>query len=283
MKRVIFTGDDFGLAVPVNEGIERAHREGVLTAASLMIGAAASRDAVERARRLPALRVGLHVVLLEGRPVLDPRAVPDLVDAGGEFHTAQWAAGVRFFFLPRVRRQLEAEIHAQFEAFRATGLALDHANTHMHMHVHPTVLGLILKVGREYGLRAVRLPYEPPLVSWRAARGQPLARFLPWLLLAPWMALVRLRVRRAGMKYNRYVFGLNDSGRMRQELVLGLLRELPEGDSEIYFHPATRRCPELDRHMPDYAHEAELAALVDPRVRAALHESGAISLSFSDL
>ncbi len=144
MKQLILTGDDFGLDVPVNEAVEEAHCRGVLTAASLMVGADAVADAVERARRLPTLRVGLHVVLVEGRPVLPPSEVPDLVDGNGEFSTRLVRSGFRFFFLPRVRRQMEAEIRAQFRAFRETGLALDHADAHNHMHVHPTVLGLML-------------------------------------------------------------------------------------------------------------------------------------------
>ena len=120
------TGDDFGLTVSVNEAVEIAHRDRVLRAASLMVGGSAAEDAVERARRLPGLRVGLHLVLVEGRPVLPPAQLPDLVDADGEFSRDLVAAGFRFFFRPGARRQLAAEIRAQFEAFRATGLGLDH-------------------------------------------------------------------------------------------------------------------------------------------------------------
>src|SRR5262245_54545433 len=113
MRRLIVTADDFGLAVPVNEAIEEAHRKGILTSASLMVAAPGTADAVERARRLPTLRVGLHVVVVEGRPVLDPGDVPDLVDGRGEFSTHLVGAGFRFFFRASVRRQLEAEIRAQ--------------------------------------------------------------------------------------------------------------------------------------------------------------------------
>ena len=152
MRQLIVTGDDFGLAVPVNEALEIAHRDGILRTASLMVGADAAEDALERARRLPSLRVGLHVVLVEGRPVLRPDEVPDLVDASGEFRTDLIASGFRFFFRRDVRRQLEVEIRAQFEAFQKTGLRLDHVNTHNHMHLHPTVLSLLLRIGREYGM-----------------------------------------------------------------------------------------------------------------------------------
>ena len=149
MRRLIVTADDFGLAVPVNEAVERAHREGVLTCASLMVSAPAAEDAIERAHSLPSLRVGLHLTLVRGRPALPASDVPDLVGNDGEFPRNLVSAGLRFFFLPGIRRQLEREIRAQFEAYRATGLAMDHVIVHNHMHLHPTLLGLILKVGRE--------------------------------------------------------------------------------------------------------------------------------------
>ena len=158
LKRIIITGDDFGLALPVNEAIEEAHLKGVLTTASLMIGAKFAGDAAERARNHPSLKVGLHLTLVEGSSVLSPQKIPDLVDASGSFPTHLTRAGFKFFFYPGIREQLEAEIRAQFDAFHKTGFVLDHVNAHNHMHLHPTVLGLILKVGRDYGLEeAIRL------------------------------------------------------------------------------------------------------------------------------
>jgi hopanoid biosynthesis associated protein HpnK len=283
VRQLIVTADDFGLAVPVNEAVEQAHREGILTAASLMVGADAAADAVARARRLPTLRVGLHVVLVNGRPLLPVAQVPDLVDADGELSSHLVRAGFAYFFRRGVRRQLEAEIRAQFEAFQATGLPLDHVNSHNHMHLHPTLLRLILKVGRDHGLAAMRLPWEPPLASYRAARRGLGPRLAVAAGLAPWVGLVRWRLRRAGVKANRSVFGLHDSGRMDAALVERLMAQLPPGVTEIYFHPATSRSPELDRRMPHYQHEGELAALVSPRVGAALRATGVERIGFSDL
>jgi hopanoid biosynthesis associated protein HpnK len=283
MRRLILNADDFGLALPVNEAIELAHREGVLSSASLMVGAAAAEDAVERARRLPRLRVGLHLVLVEGRPLLPPERVPELVGADGAFRRDLAAAGFRFFFRPGARRQLEAEIRAQLEAFRATGLRLDHVNAHNHMHLHPTVLGILLRVGREFGLDAVRVPWEPPGASARAAGASWASRAAASFALAPFTGLLRSRLRRARIKSNDFVFGLHDSGRMQEPLVLRQLRELPEGVTEMYFHAATGSCPELDRDMPGYRHRDELAALVSPRVREALAAVGIQPTAFGDL
>jgi hopanoid biosynthesis associated protein HpnK len=274
MRQLIITGDDFGLAEPINEAIEYAHRHGILTSASLMVGAAAAHDAIARALKLPTLKVGLHLVLVEGKPVSAPEHIPDLVDAEGMFSTRLVRAGFSFFFRPAVRRQLELEIRAQFQAFKHSGLALDHVNGHNHMHLHPTVLNTVLKIGREFGLRHVRLPYEPLLPSCRAARRRLFSRFASWALLWPWMRWLKWRVNQAGLSCNDFVFGFHDSGHVRAELLERFLRHLPEGITEIYCHPATRRCPELEDTMSDYEHEEELRALVHPAVKAALAMQG---------
>lgn len=231
-----------------------------------MVGGAACGDAVRRAKTMPGLRVGLHLVVIEGACTLPPAEIPDLVDERGWFPSDQLRLGIRFFFSPRVRRQLAAEIRAQFSAFAATGLTLHHADAHKHMHMHPTVGGLMIHIGREFGLPAIRIPAEPPAVM--AACGE--TSGLGSKALYHWTGLLRARAKRAGLRMNDHCFGLAWSGHMTTEKLLRLSAHLPDGRSEIYFHPAARRDGMLDALMPDYEHEAELAALCDPRVRDAL-------------
>lgn len=283
MQKLIVTGDDFGLAVPVNEAIEEAHRNGILTSASLMVGAGAAKDAVARAKRLGSLRVGLHLVLVDGRAVLPKWSIPDLVDERGEFLPDPILVGLKYFFESDLRPQLEAEIRAQFQSFHDTGLPLDHVNGHNHLHLHPTVLGMILKIGREFGLRAMRLPYEPPLPSWRASGRGLLRKSMGWMFLFPWIALLKTRLKLAGIRCNDFVFGLNDTGHLNRELLLRILRELPDGVTEIYCHPATRRCAELDRTMPGYLNEQEFEALTSLAVKQAVATSGFQRVAFDEL
>jgi chitin disaccharide deacetylase len=248
--------------------VERAHRDGVLRAASLMVGAPAAEDAIERARRMPSLAVGLHVVLVNGRPVLPAARVPDLVDERGEFQTDLVRAGVRFFFHPSIRSQLASEIRAQFERFAQTGLRLDHVDAQNHMHVHPTVFALTLKIGREYGLRAIRIPREP----FGGTRS-----------IAPWLALMRSRARRAGVVCNDYAFGVNDAGALTEERVLQILDVLPDGVTEIFFHPATGTFSGVDRGAEAFRWADELAALMSPRVRDAIERHGIVSTTYGEL
>jgi hopanoid biosynthesis associated protein HpnK len=270
VKRLIVTADDFGLDCAVNEAVERAHRDGILSTASLMVGAPAAADAVRRARLLPRLHVGLHLALVDAAPLLAGPAAAPLLRRAGEFDRNMLRAGLRFFLLPRVRAALAAEIRAQFEAFAATGLALDHVNAHKHMHIHPTVARMIVAIGRDYGMRAVRVPAEPvgPLNrAWPAER-----RRAPFY--TAWVERLRRRLEGEGLLVNDCLFGIAWSGGMIEERVLALIPHLPEGLSEIYFHPASARTPRLAALMPHYRHEAELAALLSPRVRARLAEAG---------
>jgi chitin disaccharide deacetylase len=283
VKKVIVTGDDFGLALPVNEAIVEAHKSGILTTASLMVGEKFAQDAIEKARQLPSLKVGLHLVVVEGRPVSEPGRIADLVDGSGAFSSNLGRSGFKYFFYPGIRKQLETEIRAQFEAFHKTGFVLDHVNAHNHMHFHPTVLRLILKVGKEYGLKAMRLPNEPPIRSWKATRRSPGSRLCSWIFLCPWLIVMKCLLRRTGIRHNDYLFGMTDSGFMTLDLALGFVRNLPAGITELCFHPATCRSAEIDSTMPNYQHQEEFKALTSEALLKALKESDVQRISFGDL
>ena len=277
MKQLIVTADDFGADLSVNEAVEEAHVRGVLTAASLMVAAPAAVDAVGRARRLPSLRVGLHLVLVEGRPVIAPADIPDLVGPNGQFRTDMAALGAEIFFRPAVRRQMVTEVEAQFQAFAATGLPLDHVNTHKHYHLHPSILAAVLSVGRRHGLRALRAPIEPHGVL---AQVEPWGRVGGAWITAPWAALGRGRARRAGVAAPDQVFGLAWSGAMTADRLRGVMRCLPDGLSEIYLHPA--KSAQYPGSAPGYRYLEEFEALMDPDVAAAARAPGVTLGGYSD-
>jgi hopanoid biosynthesis associated protein HpnK len=243
-----------------------------------MVAAPAAADAVARARRLPNLRVGLHLVLVDGVAALPPAEIAGLVDRGGRFDRNMARAGARFFVLPQIRRQLAREIRAQFEAFHAAGLPLDHVNAHRHMHVHPTVAGLIIAIGRDYAMHAVRVPLEPVETLRAASPGE---RFsAPFY--RPWVTRLQHRLRRAGLLVNDNLFGLAWSGGMVEARLRRILVNLPDGLSEIYLHPATRRTPALTAAMPGYRHDEELAAILSPSIKSLVAKLGIRLGGYSD-
>jgi chitin disaccharide deacetylase len=244
-----------------------------------MVGGPAAADAIARAHDLPELRVGLHLNLTEGHPTLPESEVPQLVREDGEFDRNMARAGLRFSVLPGARRQLAREIRAQFEAFRATELPLDHVNAHQHMHLHPGIARLIIEIGRDYGMRAVRVPAEPVAVL-RRAFPEERYRAPPY---HPWNALLRRRLQRAGLRTNDHIFGLAWSGGMVEARILRLIPHLPDGVSEIYCHPAAARTPSLVPSTSAYRRTEELAALLSPLVRERIAESGIRLVRYNDL
>jgi len=244
-----------------------------------MVAAPAAADAVARARRLPGLGVGLHLVLVDGHSVLPRTEIPGLTRADGAFDRNMVRTSVRVFLLPHIRRQLAAEIRAQFEAFRATGLHLDHVNAHKHMHLHPTVARLLVEIGHDYGLKAVRLPSEPVAVL-RAAFPQ---QRYSTPLYQGWIERLRHRLHGAGLVVNDHVFGLAWSGAMSEDRLLRLVPHLPDGVSEIYLHPATEVSPALLTAMPAYRHREEFAALLSPALKNRLAELRIALVSYTDV
>jgi chitin disaccharide deacetylase len=216
-------------------------------------------------------------VMVEAWPTLSAARLPALVTADGLMRTDMERLGLDLAIQGAARRQLADEIAAQFAAYRATGLPLDHVNAHKHFHVHPIIAGLVLAEGRRHGMRAIRVPLEPRAVLARAEPGAP-----PGLALdtAPWAALLGWRARRAGVLTPDAVLGLAWSGAMTLPRVAGLVANLPPGLVELYAHPAT--AGGFPGEAPGYAYAAELAALVAPEAREALKASGARTGGYAD-
>lgn len=276
MKRLIVTADDFGAAREVNEAVEAAHRGGILSAASLMVAAPAATEAIALARRLRSLRVGLHIVLLEGRPLLPASAVACLVNRDGEFPSNPAALGALLARSREARRQLAAEVTAQFAAFADSGLTLDHCNAHKHFHLHPVVGALLASIGHRFGLRAVRVPLEPAAVLRRV---EPCRFNASAALALPFALWLRRRLAAAGFVTPDRVFGLRWSGQMTRARLAALIQHLTHGVSEIYLHPATGS---YRGSAPGYRYREELEALMAPEVSAACREADVCIGGFGD-
>jgi chitin disaccharide deacetylase len=241
-----------------------------------MVGGAAAADAIRRARGLSTLAVGLHLVLVEGTPTLPPERIPALVDGNGRLRRDLPRLGAEIACRPASRRQLRSEINAQFEAFRRTGLKLDHVNAHKHFHLHPVVAREIIAIGSRFGMAALRVPAEPRRVLVRVEKGAKAA----FPLLVPWLALLRRQARRAGLLTPDAVFGLAWSGAFTRERMIGLLGVLPPGVVEIYTHPAAAN--RFQGHAERYRYTEERDALTAPESRIALQNSGFRLGSYAD-
>lgn len=270
-RRLIVNADDFGRTPAINEAVTAAHRNGVLTTASLMVNEPAAAAAVAAARTLPQLGVGLHLTLVCGQAAQSRAGAPGLVDAVGRLDENPVRAGFRYFFIRGLREQLRAEIAAQFERFEATGLVLDHVNGHLNVHLHPVVFGLLLAGGRTAQRTGLRLTRDRFWLNARLAGGRWPYRLSHAVIFGLLCARAGPRLRKTAWHHTDAVFGLLQNARVNEAFVLSLLKRLPPGDSELYSHPS----------LTDARHEYE--ALISPRVVAAVAARAIRLIRYQDL
>lgn len=270
-RRLIVNADDFGRSPSINEAVIRAHSEGILTTASLMVNEPACAEAIALAHANPNLGVGLHLALLCGRSALAPSAIPGLVDRDGRFSEDPVSAGMRFFFVRELRDQLHREIAAQVERFHASGLPLDHVNGHLHIHLHPTVLSILTTNAKAWGIRRLRFTRDPFILNAGLAGRNWLYRASHAFIYRWLSGRARRPLRQLGVCHTSRVFGLLQNARVDEAYVARLLPRLPAGDSELYSHPSTTD----SRH--------ELDALVSPRIKALITTENIQLIRYQDL
>lgn len=271
VRRLIVNADDFGRSPSINEAVIRAHREGILTTASLMVNEPSCDQAVDLARENPDLGVGLHLALVCGRSALSKEKIPGLVDSNGTFSDNAVTAGMRFFFLAGLKKQLQAEIEAQFEKFRSTGLRLDHVNGHLNIHLHPVVFGILMENAKRCGIRQFRLTSDPLFLNLKLAKGNLFYRVSHAFIYKTLSRWSQAKLARANIRHTQNVFGLLQNARVDERFCCDLLPCLPPGDSELYSHPS----------LHDFKHEFD--ALVSPRVKTAVAELGIQLIRYQDL
>jgi hopanoid biosynthesis associated protein HpnK len=270
-RRLIVNADDFGRSESINQAVVRAHREGLLTSASLMVNEPLAGGAVALARENPGLGVGLHLTLVCGASALPAARIPQLVNARGRFSDRPAGAGWRYFASGKCRAQLREEIAAQFEKFRATGLRLDHVNGHLNLHLHPVVFGILMDNAQRWGVTAMRLTDDWLGLNARLASGRWGYRASHAAIFRVLSARARPVLARKGIRHTRAVFGLLQNGRVDAEYVGKLLPELGPGDYELYSHPS------LDQF------KNEFEALINPTINSLARQLGIQLIRYQDL
>jgi len=270
---LIINGDDFGYSTAVNRAIIHAHREGVLTSASLMVNETAAAEAVEMAKANPGLAVGLHLVLVLGRAALPHSEIPHITDAAGRFTDSSLHAGINYYFHPAARRELRREMRRQFERFAATGLRFSHVDGHTHLHQHPVIFDELIRLCEEFGARRVRVVKGELRLSLKLDR-----RHLPIKLV--WGTVFNLlgrwcerRLDGRGFVQPQKVYGLLQSGNMNERYLLGLLERMEGVTSEIYAHPLAFDADDAAK-QENPGGVRELQALTSGRVRLAIEKAG---------
>jgi hopanoid biosynthesis associated protein HpnK len=285
VRRLIINADDFGLTSGVNRAIVEGNRSGVVTSATLMANAQASAAAIELAKAEPGLKTGCHVVLIDGQPLTANLA--SLTNGSARFR-----GSLKQFALAAVRKQIaaeeiEREVAAQVGKILASGITLTHVDSHKHTHMFPEVLRPVLRAARACGVRAVRNPFEP-LRSWPL--GMMVGAPALWLRSAGVMAFqmfaaeFRRALKEAGMVSTNGTVGIAVTGKLDQQILLRILKALPEGTWELVCHPGYSDADlKASGTRLTRSREIELAALTSPETRAALVREKIELISYADL
>lgn len=272
LKRLIVNADDFGLSPGVNRAVELAWQRGILTQASLMPGGSAFDEAIAIAHRNPGLQVGLHLTLVQGKPVLPPEDVPGLVGPDGRFPDNPVLVGMRLYFDRGVRQQLRNELEAQILRIKQAGIPLSHIDGHLNIQMHPTVFELLTELMPLHGITSFRITRERLCHNLRLDRSRVVGKTVERMIFGALSDHAEPHLHRLGIAHAVEVKGVLNSGSMTETYLLSTVERLATGTTEIYFHPGCLPDTEISSRMPGYLHEQELAALLSPAVRQRMAE-----------
>jgi hopanoid biosynthesis associated protein HpnK len=290
VPRLIVNADDFGLTSGVNRAVIEASRTGMVTSTTLMANSSAFDEAVALAKSQPQLKVGCHVVLIDGEPLSS--GLKTLVYGTATNGTTRFKSSLKEFALAAIRKRLsqaeiQCEAEAQIRKIQSTGIVVTHIDTHKHTHMFPHVLRPLLKAAKACGIRAVRNPFEPARAWARATVFRKPAlwmRALQVKLLRRYSTEFNLAVNGEQMNTTQGTAGIIATGVLDQELLDGILQGLPVGDWELVCHPGY-----LDADLQRagtrllQSRQTELQALTSAETRKVLDGKGIQLISYADL
>jgi hopanoid biosynthesis associated protein HpnK len=286
VRRLIINADDFGLTSGVNRAIVEAHEHGIVTSATLMANSLAFDEAVELAKSAPRCSIGCHVVLLDGKPLIDPGRLTSLVEAkdGNSFRRGIGGFAVRALCGRIDSDQVEAEATAQIRKLQSHGIGVSHVDTHKHTHMFPAALRGILRAARTCGVNAIRNPFDVVAADFvRAQRGL-WKRSAQVRTLRGLAGHFRRAVTKSGLRTPDGTLGIVATGDLDLHLFRDIANNMPEGTWEFVCHPGY-----LDADLRSIStrlresRSKELALLISPETRSDLQKRGVELISYRDL
>lgn len=271
MKNLVVNADDFGLTKGVNNGIVSSFLEGIVTSTSIMANGECFEDAVSLSKQHSALSIGVHLVLVEEKPVLPPGEVPSLIDKNNKLYR-NYKEFLKWFLFSRIKIvDIEKELRAQLEKVLNAGVQANHIDSHQHLHIYPPILDIVLRLAKEYDIRWIRNSYDNSAPTNMGQRG-----------LAFLARREKRKILNAKLKTTHYFFGAGVSGRLTENDLLNVLAKLPDGFSELMCHPGE----EDETLISNYNHwgfcwEQEKEALLSKEVKQFILRQGIMLTDYS--
>lgn len=279
LRYIIINADDFGRHAEINRAVEEGLVHGCLRSATVMPGGAAFAGAIDIARRHEELGLGVHFTLVDGHPILPPEEIPSLVGAEGDFLPDHTALLKRYLKGSINLEEVRRELAAQLQKVEATGIPISHVDSHQHMHTLPGIIDIVLDLAARAGIRAVRTPRTPLFAGAFGGLGQLVGR----LGLSTLARLAACKAHRRGLLTPDNFAGIVAGEAVSEGELLHLIAHLPQGTTEVMMHPGTKNDVLQEDSGWQHDFEAELAAILSPRVGAALQKAEVEPVNFRHL
>ena len=279
-RNLIVNADDLGWTAGVNQGIAEAHRNGIVTSASMLANGGAFAQAVQLARDTPGLDVGVHLNLNDGPPVAPRELVASLLNDAGEFEGGPDGLLLKIATRSLNLREVEVEWNAQIGKVRDAGIAPTHLDGHKHVHMLPGLFEIALRLAKRHGIGAIRVSHEASSLRSALSSGELRgAVVLKQGVQARGLKLLardaREQADRAGLSTADYFCGIAQTGELTREGVARLLRNLPEGTTELMCHPgyADDALRKTSTRL-QASRQKEVEILTDPEIRNLVASQG---------
>ena len=279
LRYIIINADDFGRHAEINRAVEEGLVHGCLRSATVMPGGAAFAGAIDIARRHEELGLGVHFTLVDGHPILPPEEIPSLVGSEGDFLPDHTALLKRYLKGSINLEEVRRELAAQLQKVEATGIPISHVDSHQHMHTLPGIIDIVLDLAARAGIRAVRTPRTPLFAGAFGGLGQLVGR----LGLSTLARLAACKAHRRGLLTPDNFAGIVAGEAVSEGELLHLIAHLPQGTTEVMMHPGMKNDVLQEDSGWQHDFEAELAAILSPRVGEALRKAEVEPVNFLHL
>ena len=279
LRYIIINADDFGRHAEINRAVEEGLLHAIILSATVMSCGAALAVAIDIARRLVVLGLVVHFTLVDGHPILPPEEIPSLVGSEGDFLPDHTALLKRYLKGGINLEEVRRELAAQLQKIEATGIPISHVDSHQHMHTLPGIIDIVLDLAARAGIRAVRTPRTTLFAGAIGGLGQLVGR----LGLSTLARLAACKAHRRGLLTPDNFAGIVAGEAVSEGELLHLIAHLPQGTTEVMMHPGMKNDVLQEDSGWQHDFEAELAAILSPRVGEALRKAEVEPVNFRHL
>lgn len=261
-KKLVINADDFGLAKGINNGIISAYKKGIVSSASIITAAKHADDAIKLAKENPGLEVGIHLVLVEEKPISPPESIPSLINDKGLFYSNYFEFGINYLMNKVKLSDIEKEFRAQIEKLRKSGIEVAHIDSHQYLHMFPPILKIVIRLAKENKIKFIRLP-KANMPSFNLKE-----------LFLYFLSIGSIRyLKENNIKFSNRVEGIKTAGRLNRKKLEQILSNIKEGVTELICHPGFAD----EEYKSNYSHwrynpESELESLCDPSLKNLLED-----------